>query len=93
MADAARGARQAQFTLPQEFAGEEVHLWAFAVNAEGVASATCYLGFEEELEKSEYPEGLESTEDLDISELRTQHAASLQEPAANKPLQLSLDFG
>ena len=67
--------------------------WAFAMNAEGVASATCYLVFEEELEKSEYPESPESTENLEISELRTQHAASLQEPAANKPLQMSLDFG
>ena len=47
VADAARGAKQAQFTLPQEFAGEEVHLWAFAVNAEGVASETVYLGFED----------------------------------------------
>jgi len=93
VADAARGARQAQFTLPQEFASEEVHLWAFAVNAEGVASATCYLGFEEELEKSENPESSESSENQGIPGLRTQHAASLQEPAANKPLQLSLDFG
>ena len=101
VADVARGAKQAQFTLPQEFAGEEVHLWAFAVNAEGVASATCYLGFEDKgLEdkkdkknKVENPENQERTENLEITGLRTQHAASLQEPAANKPLQLSLDFG
>ena len=59
-----RGRRQAQFILPQEFAGEEIHLWAFVVNAEGVASETCYLGFEEELEKPENPESLESTENL-----------------------------
>ena len=101
VADAARGAKQAQFALPQEFAGEEVHLWAFAVNAEGVASATCYLGFEDkDLEdkkdkknKVENPENQERTENPEITGLRTQHAASLQEPAANKPLQLSLDFG
>ena len=101
VADAARGAKQAQFTLPQEFAGEEVHLWAFAVNAEGVASATCYLGFEDkDLEdkkdkknKVENPENQERTENLEITEPRTQHAASLQEPAANKPLLLALDFG
>lgn len=42
VAAAERGRNNTQFTLPQEFLGEEVHLWAFATSADGKASATAY---------------------------------------------------
>lgn len=45
-----RGRRQAQFLLPQDFAGEEVHLWAFAVGEAGVASPSLYVPFADEEE-------------------------------------------
>ena len=57
-----RGRKHAQFVLPQEFAGQEVHLWAFAVNAEGVVSPTRYVPFEAEEAVSEVEEnGVENT--------------------------------
>ena len=40
-----RSRKGAEFVLPADFAGEEVHLWAFVENAEGVVSPTLYLAF------------------------------------------------
>ena len=99
-----RGRRQAQFILPQEFAGEEIHLWAFVVNAEGVASATRYVPLAGGLEKLENLENLERLENLEFLErlefLENPETAGNKEPKASKQpratapqLQLALDFG
>ena len=83
-----RGRRQAQFVLPQDFAGEELHLWAFAVNAEGEASPTRYIPFASEAEAT--PNPTESTENKNTGNQREQKS-----PAARPTpqLQLALDFG
>ena len=42
VATAERGRKRAQFVLPQEFAGEEVHFWLFAEGKGGEVSGTAY---------------------------------------------------
>ena len=78
-----RSVKYAQFVLPQEFAGEEVHLWAFAVNAEGVASATCYVPFAVDAKSQDSPTKTTGNETA---------AHKSKGKTATCQLQLALDF-
>ena len=78
-----RSVKYAQFVLPQEFAGEEVHLWAFAVNAEGVASATCYVPFAVDAKSQDLPTKTTGNEPA---------AHKSKGKTATCQLQLALDF-
>ncbi len=53
-----RSRKHAQFILPQEFADQEIHLWAFALNADGQASPTHYIPLAAEASDAILPSAL-----------------------------------